>query len=83
MFGVDKFADSAVVIKSRVKTKPIQQWRVGREFNARLKKRFDELGIEIPFPHLTLYMGQDKHGDAPAMAVRLTNNQDRTGAPNA
>jgi small conductance mechanosensitive channel len=83
VFGIDKFADSAVVIKSRVKTKPIQQWRVGREFNARLKKRFDELGIEIPFPHLTLYMGQDKHGNAPAMAVRLTNNQGGTGAPNA
>ena len=83
VFGVDKFADSAVVIKSRVKTKPIQQWRVGREFNARLKKRFEQLGIEIPYPHLTLYMGQDKHGDAPAMAVRLTRNQGRTGAPNA
>ena len=67
--GLDKFADSAVVIKARIKTKPIQQWRVGREFNRRLKKRFDELGIEIPFPHLTLYAGKDKRGDSPAFTI--------------
>jgi small conductance mechanosensitive channel len=58
IFGVDKFADSAVIIKGRIKTQPIQQWRIGREFNRRLKKRFDELGIEIPFPHRSLYFGE-------------------------
>lgn len=51
IFGVDKLADSAVVIKARVKTKPISQWKVGREFNRRFKKRFDAEGVEIPFPH--------------------------------
>jgi small-conductance mechanosensitive channel len=71
VFGLDKFADSAVVIKARIKTKPIQQWKVGREFNARMKKRFDELGIEIPFPHLTVYMGQDKLGQSPALSVQM------------
>lgn len=58
IFGVDKFADSAVIIKGRIKTQPIQQWKVGREFNRRMKKRFDELGIEIPFPHRSLYFGE-------------------------
>lgn len=57
IFGVDKFADSAVVIRARIKTKPIQQWTVGREFNGRLKKAFDTEGIEIPFPHRTIYWG--------------------------
>lgn len=71
IFGVDKFADSAVVIKARIKTLPIQQWTVGREFNRRLKRRFDELGIEIPFPHRTLYFGIDKQGEAPAARVQL------------
>ncbi len=71
IFGVDQFADSAVIIKARTKTKPIKQWGVAREFNRRLKKRFDELGIEIPFPHTTLYMGQDKKGGAPALNVRV------------
>lgn len=66
VMGLDKFADSALVIKARTTTRPIQQWRVGREFNRRLKMKFDELGIEIPFPHLTLYPGQDKNGGAPA-----------------
>jgi len=69
--GVDKFADSAVVIKARIKTKPSQQWRVGREFNRRLKKKFDEAGIEIPFPHITLYPGKDKQGDSPTLRVEV------------
>ncbi len=59
IFGVDKFADSAVIIKGRVRTKPIQQWAVGREFLRRVKYAFDENGIEIPFPHRTLYIGQE------------------------
>jgi small conductance mechanosensitive channel len=58
VFGVDKFADSAVIIKARVKTKPIMQWTVGREYRRRLKKAFDEKGIEIPFPHTTVYWGE-------------------------
>ena len=69
--GVDKFADSAVIIKARFKTKPIKQWRVGREFNRRLKKKFDELNIEIPFPHLTLYPGKDKKGDSPSLKLEV------------
>ena len=58
IFGVDKFADSAVSIKARLKTKPIQQWTVGREYRRRLKKAFDKHGIEIPFPHTTVYWGE-------------------------
>jgi len=50
VFGLDKFADSAIIIKARIKTKPVKQWAVGREFNIRLKRKFDELNIEIPFP---------------------------------
>ncbi len=57
MLGVDDFADSAVIIKFRMKTLPIKQWEVMREFRRRLKNRFDELNIEIPFPHRTLYWG--------------------------
>jgi moderate conductance mechanosensitive channel len=65
VLGLDQFADSAVIIKARIKTKPIQQWNVMREYNRRLKRRFDELGIEMPFPHRTVYFGVDKKGDAP------------------
>lgn len=55
MLGVDSFADSAVIIKFFMKTRPMQQWAVKREMLRRIKKRFDELGIEIPFPHRTVY----------------------------
>jgi small conductance mechanosensitive channel len=71
VLGLDQFGDSALIIKARNKTVPIQQWRVAREFNRRLKKKFDELDIEIPFPHRTIYMGQDKQGDAPPMHVSV------------
>ncbi len=57
VFGVDQFANSAVIIKARLKTQPIQQWTVGREYRKRLKYAFDKLNIEIPFPHTTVYWG--------------------------
>lgn len=58
ILGVDNFGESEVIIKARLKTLPIKQWMVGREYRRRLKKAFDEKGIEIPFPHRTLYMGE-------------------------
>ncbi len=58
IFGVDGFGESEVVVKARLKTIPIEQWTVGREYRRRLKKAFDSAGIEIPFPHRTLYMGE-------------------------
>jgi small conductance mechanosensitive channel len=58
--GVDRFDESAVVIKARIKTRPIQQWTVGREFNRRIKRAFDAKGIEIPFPQRTLHLVGDK-----------------------
>ena len=66
ILGVDKWADSAVILRARLRVVPaIQQWNVKREFLKRLKKAFDARGIEIPFPHLTVYAGQGKDGSAP------------------
>lgn len=59
IFGLDKFDDSAIVIKARLKTVPGDQWSLGREYRKRLKKAFDEKGIEIPFPHTTVYWGEE------------------------
>lgn len=61
VFGVDKFAESALIIKGRIRTLPIMQWDVGREFLRRLKAAFDLDGIEIPFPHRSIvFNGEDK-----------------------
>ena len=73
IFGVDQFADSAVIIKARIKTRPMEQWRIGREFNRRMKHCFDSHGIEIPFPHQTIYFGEEKGGGAPPAYVQIND----------
>jgi len=67
--GVQNWADSAVIVRCRIKTVALEQWAVRRLFLARLKKDFDLHGIEIPYPHLTIYAGQDKQGKAPALRI--------------
>ena len=58
--GVQGFADSAVLVRVQFKTLPLKQWDVAREFRRRIKNRFDAEGIEIPFPHTTVYWGEDQ-----------------------
>ncbi len=58
ILGVSEFGDSAVVIKIRIKTRPLKQWMIGRELRRRIKKAFDAESIEIPFPHMSLYFGE-------------------------
>ncbi len=57
VLGVQDFADSAVIIRVMFTTQPVKQWTVGREFRRRVKNTFDAKGIEIPFPHTTVYLG--------------------------
>lgn len=68
--GVDRWDDSAVIIRCRIRCVAQQQWGVKREYLKRLKAAFDEQGIEIPFPHVTLYAGQDRQGKAPAFPLQ-------------
>jgi small conductance mechanosensitive channel len=81
VWGVDAFADSAVIIKARIKTRPLKQHYVRRQFNRLLKRRFDELGIEIPFPHQTVYFGYDKAGRAAPVHVHLGGAGDGARGP--
>jgi small-conductance mechanosensitive channel len=70
IIGVERWDDSAVILRARLQVvPPIEQWNVRREFLKRLKKAYDERGIEIPYPHLTLYPGQAKDGSAPPLRV--------------
>ncbi|PIV31686.1 MAG: mechanosensitive ion channel protein MscS, partial [Zetaproteobacteria bacterium CG02_land_8_20_14_3_00_50_9] len=75
IFGVDKFDSSAVVIKGRIKTKPIRQWQVGREYLRRIKLAFDDANIEIPFPHQTLYFGEASKPVEVALLEKLKNKK--------
>lgn len=65
MHGVTMFGDSAITIRSRIKTMPGDQWAVGRAFNEYVKQVFDECGIEIPFPQVTYHAA----GASPAPAA--------------
>ncbi|WP_118138669.1 mechanosensitive ion channel domain-containing protein [Oceanicella sp. SM1341] len=69
--GLTAFGDSAIMVRGRIVTRPGKQWGLGRAYNEILKRIFDERGIEIPFPHQTLYFGEDKDGNAPAANIRL------------
>jgi small-conductance mechanosensitive channel len=55
MLGVDSLGDSAVTLKLMIKTRTFKQWSVKREMLRRIKRRFDEMGIEIPFPHRVVF----------------------------
>lgn len=54
--GVEKWADSAVMIRARFRVAPLEQWTVKRDYLRRLKRAFDERGIEIPFPQVRLHV---------------------------
>ena len=69
--GVDQWADSAVVIKCRLKTTAQEQWAVRRAFLGRLKTAFDRAGIEIPYPHRTVYtLPAQENADAEKSALQ-------------
>jgi moderate conductance mechanosensitive channel len=56
VLGIDRLDGGAVLIKANIRTRPLQQWAVAREFNRRLKKRFDSEGIALALPATSLRM---------------------------
>jgi small conductance mechanosensitive channel len=79
LFGLNNLGDSAVEIRVRLKTRPMRQFAVRRAFLERMKRIFDARGIEIPFPHQTIWFGEDKKGAAPPM--RLLKESKPAGSP--
>ena len=67
--GVTELAASSVNIRVQIKTRPGEQWAVGRAYNRLVKKHFDASSIEIPFQTTTVYFGEDKTGHAPPLRV--------------
>ncbi len=67
VWGIDSFTDNAVVVSGRIKTKALKQWYVGREFNRRLKQRFDQVGIGMPLPQQVIF-AEESHPPAETTA---------------
>jgi small-conductance mechanosensitive channel len=59
---VDNLGDSGIDLKILGDVKPLEQWNVMGQLRLRIKKEFDKLGIEIPWPHTKIYFG-NKPGD--------------------
>jgi small conductance mechanosensitive channel len=72
--GVDGFADSGITLKARIKTLPMQQWSVGREYNRRIKTAFDRAGISIPYPHVHLTIPKDENPGTDGAGLALRRN---------
>lgn len=77
--GVEALGDSAVILRLRLKVVPGAQWEVRREYFRRIKQAFDDSGIEIPFPHITLYPGLPKDGPAPPLNIALSSAEGAAG----
>ena len=71
VLGVNDLGDSSVTLRFRIRTLAGYQWGVRREYLRRLKLGFDEAGIEIPYPHMTLYFGEVRGGRTSPAYVRL------------
>lgn len=77
--GVEQLGDSAVVIRARIKTPPLDQWNVRRQYLKRVKATFDREGVSIPFPHRTLKI--DSPQLAPAFALAPAPSEATGAAP--
>jgi len=62
---VEEFGDSGIIIRAVGDTRPMAQWAVLAELRRRIKRVFDDEGVEIPWPHIKLYMGEEKKKAGP------------------
>ena len=83
VMGVNALGEAGVDVRIRLKTLPLERWHVGREFRRRIKARFDEDGIEIPYPHRVIRFGVDKSGDAPPLRLATAGAGGATGRSDA
>jgi len=65
MLRVEEFGDSGIIIRAVGDTRPMQQWPVLGELRRRIKIAFDNEGVEIPWPHIKLYYGEEKKAAPP------------------
>jgi len=74
--AIDDFKESSIEIAMWIKTIPAEQWDVGRMARRHIKARFDEAGITIPFPQVTLTLGKEE-----AELFRAFKREPKQGKP--
>lgn len=65
LLGIDELAHQGITLRVWIKTAPLQQWAVGREYRRRLKLTFDRLGISIGIPQQYISFKSDSNGEVP------------------
>jgi small conductance mechanosensitive channel len=78
ILGLNEMGDSALVFRVLLKTKPLQQWSTGREYNRRVFYALQQAGIEIPFPHRTMYLRMEEEE---TLKVLFGQPEDEEAAP--
>jgi small-conductance mechanosensitive channel len=84
LLRVEEFGDSGIIIRAVGDTRPMAQWAVLGELRRRIKRVFDEEGVEIPWPHIKLYFGEEKKKTGPpqpAKPPKPTRVRPRTKPP--
>lgn len=61
ILGIDNFGDRGMMIRVWIKTQPLKQWDVAREYRRRLKIAFDEVGINIPVPQQSIWVNDSQY----------------------
>jgi small conductance mechanosensitive channel len=79
VFGLDRFEESAVIVRARLLTRPGQQWHVRRVYQAAIKRACEEAGIELALPHMKLYFGESRLGPTPPARVRQEGGDHHSG----
>lgn len=71
--GVTALNERGFSVRVLIKTKPGSQWMIQRAFNRLVKQRFDEAGIELPYPHTVVHFGRDRDGQAAPVDIRAVD----------
>jgi len=59
VWGLDRFDPNWMVVKGQIKTLPLKQWSVARAFNVRVKRKMDEIGMDVPVPQMQLRVSRE------------------------
>jgi small conductance mechanosensitive channel len=81
--GIETFADTTFIVRSRIKTRPIRQWDVGREFNRRLKRKLQQKDIQMAVPGLPAYVVVSEGAKQTQIAAAVESRRRRPDEPPA